>query len=320
MKAIRVKEFGGPEKIQLEEVPELQPGKGEIVVAIHAAGVNPVDTYIRSGVHARKPALPFTPGLDGAGTVLRVGAGVSGLSVGERVYAGDSLSGTYAEQALCEAGQVHPLPENVGFEEGAAIGIAYGTAHYALLQVARGVAGETVLVHGASGSVGTASVQIAKAHGMKVIATAGSERGIKLLKEQGADYVVDHNDGKYQDAIMAHTGGKGVDVILEMLANKNLGNDLRLLAKDGRVAIIGSRGTVEINPRDAMLRNAAILGVFLFNVGQAEMAAIHKEIYAGLSKGSLKPVVGERMPLKDAARAHQKVLEPGAYGKIVLTI
>jgi NADPH2:quinone reductase len=264
--------------------------------------------------------LPFTPGLDGAGTVLRLGEGVSGFAFGDRVYVGDSLSGTYAEQALCEVGQVHKLPENIDFVEGAAIGIAYATAQYALIDVARSRVGETVLVHGASGSVGTASVQIAKAHGMKVIATAGSERGLKLLRDQGADHVVSHNDTTYQDQIMVHTGGRGVDVIMEMLANKNLGNDLRLLARHGRVAIIGSRGTVEVNPRDAMLRNAAILGVFLFIVEPEKVAAIHAGLYPGLRDGTLKPVVGERMPLSDAIRAHVKVLEPGAYGKIVLTI
>lgn len=305
--------------MRLEEVSNLQPGSGEVVVAISAAGVNPADTYIRSGVHARKPALPFTPGLDGAGTVLKVGEGVSGFSVGDRVYVGDSLSGTYAEQALCEAGQVHLLPENVGLEEGAAIGVAYATAYYALMQVARAMTNETVLVHGGSGSVGTASIQIAKAHGMTVIATAGTERGRELVSMQGADYVVDHNDPNYQKTILAHTSGRGVDVILEMLANKNLGNDLRLLARNGRVAIIGSRGPVEVNPRDAMLRNAAILGVFLFNVGPGEMTGIHAALYEGLRNGTLKPVVGERMPLGDAIRAHEKVLEPGAYGKIVLT-
>lgn len=319
MEAIRVAQFGGPETMRLEEVPDLQPGRGQVVVAIRAAGVNPVDTYIRSGVHARKPALPFTPGLDGAGTVLKVGEGVGGFSVGDRVYVGDSLSGTYAEQALCEAGQVHPLPENVGFEEGAAIGVAYATAYYALMQVTRAMTNETVLVHGGSGSVGTASVQIAKAHGMNVIATAGSERGRELVRQQGADHVVDHNAATYQDAILAYTGGRGVDVILEMLANKNLGNDLHLLARNGRVAIIGSRGPVEINPRDAMIRNAAILGVFLFNIGPSEMTDIHAALYAGLRKGMLKPVAGERMPLSDAMRAHGKVLQPGSYGKIVLT-
>jgi NADPH:quinone reductase len=319
LRAIRVTEFGGPEKMRLEEVPDLQPGRGEIVVAIRAAGVNPVDTYIRSGVHARKPALPFTPGLDGAGTVLRLGEGVSGFSVGDRVYVGDSLSGTYAEQALCEVGQVHKLPENIDFSEGATIGIAYATAQYALIDVAQARSGETLLVHGGSGGVGTASVQIGKAHGMKVIATAGSERGLKLLREQGADHVVNHNGATYQDEIMAYTGGRGVDVIMEMLANKNLGNDLRLLARHGRVAIIGSRGTVEVNPRDAMLRNAAILGVFLFIVEPEKMAEIHSGLYPRLRDGTLKPIVGERMPLSDAIRAHVKVLEPGAYGKIVLT-
>jgi NADPH2:quinone reductase len=318
MKAIRVAQFGGPEVMHFEDVPALTPGPGQVLVNIRAAGVNPVDTYIRNGVHARKPALPYTPGLDGAGTIAAMGEGVTGLSLGDRVYIENALTGTYAEQCLCDAVHVHALPENISFEQGATIATPYVTAYHALLRVAHALPGETILVHGGSGGVGIASIQIAKAHGMMVMATAGSDRGRELARQQGADLVFDHNAPDYQGKILAGTSGRGVDVILEMLANKNLGNDLRLLARNGRVAIIGSRGTVEINPRDAMVRQAAILGVFLFNVTLPELASIHAALQAGLRNKTLNPVIGERMALADAARAHIKVLEPGSYGKIVL--
>jgi NADPH2:quinone reductase len=318
MKAIRVHEFGGPEVMKLEAMPDLKPGSGEVVVRIHAAGVNPVETYIRAGVYARKPALPYTPGMDGAGTVAAVGSGVAGLKAGDRVYVAGSMSGTYAEQALCTEAQVHRLAESVSFAQGAAVGVPYATAYRAMFQMTRAMAAETLLVHGASGGVGTAAVQLGRAAGLTVIGTAGTEKGRALVAEQGAHFVLDHTQPGYLEEVLKLTGGRGVDLILEMLANKNLGNDLTVLASKGRVVVIGSRGPIEINPRDAMSRDAAILGMTLFNVGEADMRSIHAGLAAGLENGSLRPVIGKHMPLLDAPLAHEAVMQPGAYGKIVL--
>jgi NADPH:quinone reductase len=318
MKAIRVHAFGGPEVLQLEEVPKPQAGAGQILVRIHAAGINPVDTYIRSGAYATKLSLPFTPGKDAAGVVEAVGSGVKGFKPGDRVYVGDSLTGTYAEYALCEPAQAHPLPDKVTFAQGAAINTPYATAFRALFQRAKGVAGETVLVHGATGGVGIASVQLARAAGMMIIGTGGTEAGRKLVAEQGAQHVFDHRAPEYLKQILELTGGRGVDVVLEMAAHTNLGKDLTLLAKDGRVAIIGSRGPVEVNPRDAMSREAIILGVQGGNATEKEIAGIHAALFAGLENGSLRPIVGKELPLAEAAQGHQAVMEPGAFGKIVL--
>jgi NADPH2:quinone reductase len=318
MKAIRVDAFGGPDVLRLEEVPNRQPGRGEVVVRIHAAGVNPVETYIRAGKYARLPELPYTPGNDGAGVIEQVGADVSEFKAGDRVYTGGSLSGTYAEFALCKKEQVHPLPVNISFAQGAAMGTPYATAYRGLLQRAGAKAGETVLVHGASGGVGTAAVQLARAHGLRVFGTAGSEQGITLAREQGAHEVFDHRAADHFDEIIKATGGGGVDVIVELLANVNLGKDLTVLAKNGRVVIIGSRGPVEINPRDTMQREADIRGMILPNTPPAEMASIHAALVAGLENGTLRPVIGKEFPLAEAARAHQAVLESGALGKIVL--
>jgi NADPH2:quinone reductase len=318
VKAIRVKQFGGPDTLQLEGVATPQPGPGEVLVRIHAAGVNPVETYIRAGTYARLPELPYTPGNDGAGVVEQVGADVSEFNPGDRVYTAGSLSGTYAEFALCKKEQVHPLPGNVSFAQGAAMGTPYATAYRGLLQRAVAEPGETLLVHGASGGVGTAAVQLARAHGLRVFGTAGSDEGRKLAREQGAHEVFDHRAPDHFEQITKATGGHGVDVILEMLANVNLGRDLTILAKSGRVVIIGSRGPVEINPRDTMQRDADVRGMILPNTPPAQMASIHAALVAGLENGTLRPVIGKEFPLAEAAEAHRAVMTPGAIGKIVL--
>src|SRR6266581_3283290 len=320
MKAIRVHEFGGPEVLRLEEVPTPRPGPGQVLVRMHAIGVNPVDTYIRAGTYAYKPALPYTPGNDGAGVVEQVGPDVNQFKPGDGVYTAGSVSGTYAEFALCRAEQVHPLPENISFAQGAAMGTPYATAYRGLLQRADAKPGETVLVHGASGGVGTAAVQLARARGLRVFGTAGSDDGIKLTRQQGAHEVFDHRAPDHFEQIMKATGGHGVDVIVEMLANVNLGKDLTILAKGGRVVIIGSRGPVEIDPRDTMQRDADIRGMVLPNTPPEELASIHAALVAGLENGTLRPVIGKEFPLAEAAKAHRAVMEPGAFGKIVLVL
>ncbi len=319
MKAIRVAEVGGPEVLLLKEVPDLQPDPGQVVVNIHAAGVNPVDTYIRAGAYARKATLPYTPGVDGAGTIKSVGEGVTRFKLGDRVYLAGSVTGTYAEQSLCEQGAVFPLPAHVSFAQGAGLHIPYATAYRALFQIAHVRAGDTVLVHGASGGVGIAAVQIARAAGLRVIGTVGSDRGRKLVLAEGAHDVVDHTAPDHFDKALALTGGRGYDVILEMVANTNLGKDLPILAPGGRVVIIGARsGTPEIAPRDLMGRDAAILGMSLWNATPSDLKSIHAAVVAGLENKSLRPVIGQEFPLAEAPRAHVAILEPGSYGKIVL--
>jgi NADPH2:quinone reductase len=318
MKAIRVHEFGGPEVLRLEEVPTPRPSPGEVLVRVHAIGVNPVETYIRAGTYARLPALPYTPGNDGAGVVEQIGDSVTEFKPGDRVYTAGSVSGTYAELALCKTEQVHPLPQSVSFAQGAAMGTPYATAYRGLFQRADAKPGETVLVHGASGGVGTAAVQLARARGLRVFGTAGSDEGRRLAREQGAHEVFDHHAPDHFEQIMNATGGRGVDVIVELLANVNLGKDLTILAKGGRVAIIGSRGRVEIDPRDAMQRDIDLRGMVLPNTPPAQMASIHAALVAGLENGTLRPVIGKEFPLAEAAQAHRAVMEPGALGKIVL--
>jgi len=318
MKAIRVSEYGGPSVLKLEEIPDPQPGQGQVVVRNHAVGINPVDTYLRSNTDNRGPKLPYTPGSDAAGVIEAVGAGVAGFKAGDRVYVGGSLSGAYAEKSLCTETQVHPLPGPVSFGQGAAVNVPYATAYHALIHRGHGAEGETLLVHGASGGVGIAAVQIARARGMTVIGTAGTARGRQLVLEQGAQHVLDHTAPGYLKEVTDLTGGRGPDVILEMLANVNLQNDLGVIAMRGRIVVIGNRGNTEINARLAMNKDAAILGMALFHASPAQLTGIHAALVEGLRNGTLKPVVGQEIPLAQASRAHEAVMEAGHYGKIVL--
>ncbi len=318
MKAIRVNEFGPPEVMRLEEVPDPSPGAGQVVVKVAAAGVNPVDTYIRSGVYRPDLKLPYTPGQDGAGVISAVGPDVSHRRVGQRVYVARSISGTYAEQVLCKEFQTYPLPEGVGFGQGAAIGVPYGAAFRALFQRAHALAGETVLVHGASGGVGIAAVQLARAAGLTVIGTAGYKEGMALVEAQGAHHVLNHHVPGYLDKLSELTCGKGVDIVLEMLANVNLDKDLGLVATGGRIVVIGSRGRIEIDPRGAMAKEASILGMTMFNASEKELASMHAAFAAGLANATLRPVISREIPLTDAATAHHAVMEASTLGKIVL--
>jgi len=318
MKAIVVHEFGGPEVLKLEEVPTPKPAAGQVLVRIHAAGVNPYDTYMRAGTYAVKPPLPYTPGSDAAGVIEAVGDGVKKVKPGDRVYTARTVTGAYAQYALALEAQVHGLPEKITFGQGAGVWVPYGTAYHALYHSAGARASETVLVHGASGGVGSAAVQMAHAMGITVFGTAGTQKGLELVRREGAHQVFDHGKAGYQEEIMKATGGRGVDVILEMLCNVNLSADLKMLATNGRVIIIGNRGEITINPRDLMLRRASARGFTLWAVTPAEEAEIHSGLFAGLENGTLRPVVGKELPLAEAARAHKQILEPGAAGKIVL--
>lgn len=320
MRAIRVHQHGGPEVMRLEEVERPEPGPGEVLVRLACAGVNPVDTYLREGAQGYTPRLPLTPGMDGAGEVAAVGLGVKEFGPGERVYVVRSLIGTYAEYALCGGDQVFPLPERTTFAEGACLGVPYGTAMRALVDVARACYADTVLVHGASGGVGTAAVQIGVSLGARVAGTAGTPEGRDLVQSQGAETTFDHHDPRHLDEALTWTGGRGFDVILAMAAHHNLGAALEALAPGGRLVVIGSRGEVTISPRHLMRRDARVIGMSLMNARTAEIAALHRRIRSGLERGHLRPVVREELPLVEAAAAHGRVMQGGARGSYVLRI
>lgn len=322
MKAILAREFGGPEVLKLEEVPDPSAGPGQVRVRVHAAGVNPYDTYMRSGGYAINPPLPFTPGADAAGVVDQVGDDVSGVAVGDRVYVGGTAQarayGAYAGMVVCHPGQVHPLPARVSFAQGAGVNVPYVTAWAALFVCAQARPGDTLFIHGASGGVGVAATQLARAAGLTVIGSAGSNEGLALVTAQGAHHAVNHRGDGYLDQVKAITGGTGPVVIVEMLANVNLDRDLDLAAPGATIVVVGNRGRVEIDPRLVMGKGLTVTGMAFWNLPDEEVRRGHAAVGAGLESGALTPVVGAELPLADAARAHALVMEPGAKGKIVL--
>jgi NADPH2:quinone reductase len=301
----------------LEEADVTQPAGAQVLVKIHAAGVNPVDTYLRTGIHAHAPKLPYTPGKDGAGIVETVGDEVTRFKPDDRVYTAGSVSGTYAEYAICHENELEHLPEQVSFEQGAGVWTPYATSYRALFQKAAAKAGETVLIHGASGGVGIAAVQWAKGAGLTVIGTASSDEGRQLVLDQGADAVFDHSDEDHLGDIHGFTGN-GVDIIIEMLANQNLERDFEAIGMFGRIVIVGNRGSLQFTPRQAMTKDVTLLGMSLFNSPQEARDEIHAAIGNGLTNGQLKPIVGRSFPLAEAPAAHHAVIETKAAGKIVL--
>ncbi|XP_066508367.1 quinone oxidoreductase-like isoform X1 [Hoplias malabaricus] len=288
MRAIRVSEFGGPSVLKLcSDLPVPTPGQKQVQIRVHACGVNPVETYIRSGSYARKPNLPYTPGSDVAGVVEAVGDGVHFLQAGDRVFTTATESGGYAEYTIASEGSVHKLPDSLDYKQGAAIGIPYFTAYRALFHKAHAKPGETVLIHGASGGVGVAACQLARAFGLRVLGTAGTPEGLKLVLNNGAHMAFNHREKGYLDQIQ----------------------------------IVGCRGPIEINPRDTMTKESSIIGVALFYATKEETAEAAAALVAGMEAGWLKPVVGPEYTLDKAAQAHEDIINSsGASGKMVLTM
>jgi len=319
MRAIRVAKFGGPEVLQLlSDVPIPQPQANQVLIKVEAAGVNPVDTYIRNGVYANSPTPPYTPGHDSAGTIAKVGNGVTKFKQGDRVYTLRTLTGTYAEYTLADENLVYPLGE-LGFQEGAGLGTPYFTA-YRAIDRATTKPGETVLVHGASGAVGLASCQIGNAYGLKVFGTAGTASGVELVQKNGAQLVFNHREENYTEQIMNATGGKGVNVILEMLANTNLQTDLQLLARHGRVVIIGSRAPVEIDARLTMAKETDIRGLMMPSATQEKFDEAGYAIGRGIEQGWVKPIIDTVYPLTETIKSHEEIIAHtgGTKGRIVL--
>lgn len=318
MKAIEVRTFGGPDVLELVEKEVPQPAAGEVLVRVMAIGVNPVETYIRAGTYPRLPELPYTPGGNIAGIIDHVGPGVDDWVAGARVYSAATISGGYAEMALCRADQIFSLPETMSFIQGAAVGVPAATAWRALFIRGEGKSGDRLLVHGASGSVGQAAVQLAVGAGMHVYGTAGTPEGCGLVERLGAKLVSCHNTAGYDRELLEGTGEMGFDLILEMLANENLNRDLDLLAPGGRVVIIGSRGRIEIDPRATMGKETDIRGLAVFNATEEETRRTHAALGKAMAEGTLVPAISHEMGLVDCPRSHQLVIQDGNCGKIVL--
>lgn len=281
--------------MKVEALPQLIPAAGQVLVRVRAIGINPAETYARAGAEGyARPAsgYPFTPGNDATGEVTAVGAGVDGFAPGDKVYTLRTVSGSYAEYTLAEAKFVKHIPGGLDFRHAAALPVPYFTAYRALFSKLKIAPGKSVLVHGATGGVGMACIQFARAAGCTVIASAGNDAGAAAVAPW-AHTVVRHGSAAVVEQVMAATNGAGVDGIVEMLANANLDHDCKMVAMHGTIAVVGSRGSVSIAPRDLMRKDASITGVMLWHSTDAELEAAARAIADGVARGELKPVVGK---------------------------
>ena len=321
MKAVRIHGYGGPEVLVYEDIDTPSPGPGQVLVHVRAAGVNPVDAAVRADSFPTPRQPPKTLGSDGAGVVAAVGIEVQGIAPGDEVFftgLGIGSEGSYAEYALIAPVQAVRKPANVSFEEAAALGLAFSTAWYGLVHRAALVAGETVLVQGGAGGVGSAAVQLAHARGARVLATAGGADAVARVRELGADEVVDRRAADVVSEVKRLTEGRGVDVVFEAVVSANLAADLAMIVKGGRIVGIGSPDpVVDIPFGTATAVDASLLFASSSNAGRAGVAEILTEVAGMVERGELRPVVGRVVPLSQARRAHE-LLAGHHFGKIVL--
>jgi NADPH:quinone reductase len=322
MKAIRVEKFGGPNVLKLvSSLPLPVPNAGEALIRVHYAGVNPVDTYIRSGQFSRVPNLPYTPGSDCAGEIVALpheDEKKGKFHIGQRVFTTGTLSGSYGSHALASVNAIHHLPDSLSFAQGAAIGVPYFTAYRAVVTKGRLNKDQTVLIHGASGAVGIACCQIASYIGAKVLGTVGTEEGSHLVKQHGAIETFSHKK-LHVEEVMKYTDNRGVDLIVEMLADQNLNEDCEMCAQNGAIQIVGSRGSLHFDPRATMLKEVCIRGIALMKSTPEEWKEASEFLGNLFEKGVFKPVVGKEFPLEEASAAHEFIIHnSGSHGKVVL--
>jgi NADPH:quinone reductase-like Zn-dependent oxidoreductase len=316
---MRAHQPGGPELLRLEDAPDPEPQAAQVCIRVRAAGINPADLVRLAGRLGSVP-FPCIPGTDVAGEVEKLGAGVSHLKPGERVF-GRALTGGYAEKTCLAATEAIPLPPNLSFEEGAAIPIPFYTAWQALHNKARLKAGETVLVSAGGGGVGVAAVQLACIVGARVITTVGSAEKAERIKSLGAHAVVNYKQQDFVEEVQKFTDKKGIDVIIENVAADNMAKDFIAVAPFGRIVVIGT-GTGKAADASfpvfmALMKDVSMLGMSLINANAAipEMA---KSLVGLFSEGKIKAVVSKSYPLRDAPQAMNDLLAAKVFGKLVL--
>lgn len=322
MKAIRCKDWGTPDTLVLEDLPDLAPGPGEVVVDVRAAGVNFPDVLTIEGKYQVRPPLPFTPGNEFAGVVRAVGAGVTAFAPGQGVI-GFTRTGAFAEQALAPVDALLPLPDGMDFEVAAAVTLTYGTAWHALADRGALAAGETLLVLGAAGGVGLAAIEIGKALGARVIAAASSAAKLAVCQAHGADALIDYEREDLRAAIRAATGGRGPDVVLDPVGGRYSEPALRSIAWRGRHLVVGfAAGEIPRLPWNVMLlKGASVVGVFWGDFTRKErdahLAAMAR-LTAWMADGTLRPLVSRRYALADTPRALQDMAARAVLGKVVI--
>ena len=324
MKAVLVREFAPLDQLSLAEVPAPTPGPGEVLIAVHAAGVNFMDGLIAQGKYQTRPPLPFSPGAEVAGTVKALGAGVTGMSPGMRVLAATGHGG-FAEEVIMPAAGVMALPEGMDFAAAASFPIVYGTSHHALKERAQLRAGETLLVLGAAGGVGLTAVELGKVMGARVIACASSDEKLALCKAYGADELINYSSSDLRERIRQLTAGKGVDVVYDPVGGGLAEPCVRSLAFMGRYLVIGfASGEIPKIPLNLLLlKTASLVGVFWGAYARArpqQNAANFAELFSWYAQGRLKPHVSQSFPLADYAQALDAVMNRRAKGKVVLLV
>ncbi|MEJ8857388.1 NADPH:quinone oxidoreductase family protein [Variovorax robiniae] len=323
MKAARIHRHGPPESLVFEEVPSQVPGKGEVLVSVHASAVNFPDTLIIENKYQFKPELPFSPGGEVAGTIKAVGEGVTGFAAGDRVIAVCGWGG-YAEEVLTTVDKLVRLPEGIDMEAAAALVITYGTSHYALKDRAAIQPGETLLVLGAAGGTGISAIELGKLMGARVIAAASTDEKLALCRASGADETINYATEDLRERVKALTGGRGVDVVYDPVGGHYAEPALRSMAWRGRYLVIGfTAGEIPKLPLNlVLLKGCSIVGVFYGGFSKAEPArydAFMQELVGWLADGSLRPTITARYPLERAAEALRVVADRRATGKIMLT-
>jgi NADPH:quinone reductase len=322
MRAVLCKEWGGPERLSVEEVPSPPMRAGAVRVAVHAAGINFADLLLITGQYQEKPALPFTPGAEASGTVTEVGTGVSNVKPGDRVIALAGL-GAYAEEIVVDAARVMPMPAKMDFAAAAGFPIAYGTSHGALDWRARLQPGEWLLVYGAAGGVGLTAVEIGKAMGARVIACAGGPEKLAVAKQYGADFLIDYSREDIRAKVKEITGGRGVDVVYDPVGGDAFDAALRSIAWEGRVVIIGfASGRIPQIPANiALVKNISIIG-FYWGSYQSRRPELLQTSFAQLfrwfEEGKLKPHISQMFDLKHVADALELMRQRKSTGKVVL--
>ncbi len=323
MKAVLCKQYGPPSTLVVEDVASLEAGEGQVVIEVHACGVNFPDTLIIEGKYQFKPDLPFSPGGEVAGIVRKVGPGVTRYRIGDRVIAATTWGG-YAQEVVAQAERMIPMPQGLDFETAAGFLLTYGTSHHALKDRAELKAGETVLVLGAAGGVGLAAIDIAKLMGARVIAAASSDDKLRVCREHGADETINYSTENLRERVKALTGGRGVDVVYDPVGGELSEPALRSMAWRGRFLVVGfAAGGIPSLPLNLpLLKGCAIVGVFYGGFMRNEPVRNEenqRELVAWIKDGKLRPHIYAVYPLERAAEAMNDLTSRKVTGKVVLS-
>ena len=324
MKALVCKEFGPAKNLKVEEMNEPIPNSDEVCIKVHAAGVNFPDILMVEGKYQVKPAFPFAPGAEAAGEIISIGDNVTNYKVGQRVIAMTG-HGAFAEIVKASEKKLIPLNDNVDFETASILPMVYGTSAHALIQRGKLKKDETLLVHGAAGGVGLAAVEIGKAMGARVIATASTDEKCQVAKEHGADETINYSNGQFKEIVKSMTDGKGADVIYDPVGGDVFDQSLRCIAWEGRLLVVGfTSGRIPSAPANlALLKSCDIVGVF-WGAFVERTPHINLEnfdkLYQWIDEGYIKPRISMKVSLENTLDAMQAIADRKIIGKAIVKI